>query len=145
MSADRRGGRRRRAVPCTTLAVVGLVLALLMTGTPAGTPPPATPAPRLAAAEATTLTTGITVFAMWRDWLYKDQLLAKVKASGKSGTTDSRGHETLRSSAIFPVFRPLPMSWNTSNSLSVNASMEGLAERWPAAVSIIFSFIWSLA
>ena len=81
MSADRRRGRRG-AVPCTTLAVVGLVLALLMTGTPAGTPPPATPAPRLAAAEATTLTTGITVFAMWRDWLYKDQLLAKVKASG---------------------------------------------------------------
>jgi polysaccharide biosynthesis protein PslG len=80
VSVDRRG--RRRGVPCTTLAVVGVVLALLMTGPDAAGRPAPTAAPRLVAAEASTLNMGVTIFAMWRDWLYKDQLLAKAKESG---------------------------------------------------------------
>ena len=53
-----------------------------MTGPDAGARPSSTAAPRLAAAQASTPNMGVTVFAMWRDWLYKDQLLAKAKESG---------------------------------------------------------------
>jgi hypothetical protein len=79
VSADP-GRRRRRGVPCTPLAVVGTVLALLLMSSNPGDRPPPPVVPT--AAEASTLAMGTTVFAMWRDWLYKDQLLAKVKASG---------------------------------------------------------------
>lgn len=78
MSADPRT-RRPRGLPGTPLVVVGTVLVLLlMSPRPEGRPPVSV----VPAADASTLKTGLTVFALWRDWLYKDQLIAKVKESG---------------------------------------------------------------
>jgi polysaccharide biosynthesis protein PslG len=69
----------------TSVVIVGAVVALLATlsGGAERRVVPTAEETDLAPA-ATTVKTGVTVFAMWRDWLYKDQLLQKVKESGST-------------------------------------------------------------